>query len=269
MPGEFQIIVCGSIVPDPLQSLEPVEGSNGPTLKNEMMLPCVLDPWAAHALYEAGNLAKKIQGSKIYLVSLGPKAKLQQLMMTVAQKVSFELVAVDGPAGGFIDSYDTANALKDAIEKIVGLDKSRLLLFGGCASASRDASSTMQILGEMLGITHQFLQVDELKIEEDMKFRIKERIEGGKYQVSLCKGPPVVLGWATGYLPEPPNNPQLGMSNMRSIMPALSKAQAVNLNTESIKYFDVQIPQSERKTKIVKDMPPDEIAKEITEWIKV
>ena len=54
----YQIVVCGSIVPDPLQTLEPVTGPTGPALKNEMMLPAVLDPWASHALYEAANLAK-------------------------------------------------------------------------------------------------------------------------------------------------------------------------------------------------------------------
>ena len=53
MNGGYQIVVCGSIVPDPLQTLEPVTGPTGPALRNEMMLPAVLDPWAAHALYEA------------------------------------------------------------------------------------------------------------------------------------------------------------------------------------------------------------------------
>ena len=96
----YHIVVCGSIVPDPLQTLEPVPGER-PALKNEAMLPAVLDPWAAHSLYEAANLAKQVQGSKVYLVSMGPRAKLQQLMMTVAQKVSFELVAIDGSAGYF------------------------------------------------------------------------------------------------------------------------------------------------------------------------
>ncbi len=40
-----------------------------------------------------------------------------------------------------------------------------------------------------------------------------------------CAGPPAVLGWATGHLHEPPNNPQLGMANMRTLMPALQKAK--------------------------------------------
>ena len=60
----YQIVVCGSIVPDPLQTLEPVPGAAGPTLKNEMMLPAVLDPWAWHALFEAAHLAKKRRAAR-------------------------------------------------------------------------------------------------------------------------------------------------------------------------------------------------------------
>jgi len=44
MNGGFHIVVCGSIVPDPLQTLAPIEGPAGPALKNELMLPAVLDP---------------------------------------------------------------------------------------------------------------------------------------------------------------------------------------------------------------------------------
>src|ERR1022692_1463318 len=144
MATAVHIVVCAGIVPDPLQTLEPVTGPNGPGIKNEMVLPAVLDPWAASALYEAANLVAKRPGSKVWLVSLGPKAKLQQVMMTVAQKVSFELVPVDGPASGFSDSFETAAALAGAIEAIAGLDRARLLLFGGWESASRGTGSTLQ-----------------------------------------------------------------------------------------------------------------------------
>ena len=75
MSTAYQVVVCGSIVPDPLQTLEPVAGPTGPALKNEMMLPAVLDPWASHALYEAANLAKAAAGSKVWLVSLGSESQ--------------------------------------------------------------------------------------------------------------------------------------------------------------------------------------------------
>ena len=191
-----------------------------------MMLPAVLDPWAGHALYEAANLAKNAPGSKVWLVSLGPKAKLQQVMMTVAQKVPFELVALDGPASGFTEAAEVAAALAEAIQGIPGLDRSRLLVFGGWESASRGAGATMQMVGERLGIPDQFQGVDELKVNADGSFEILERIEGGRHQVSRCAGPPALLGWATGNLPEPKNNPQVGMVNMRTRHARAAESQA-------------------------------------------
>ena len=86
------------------------------------------------------------------------------------------------------------------------------------------AGATMQMVGERLGIVDQFQGVDALTPREDGSFEILERIEGGRHQVSVCAGPPAVVGWATGNLPEPRNNPQIGMANMRGIMPALQKA---------------------------------------------
>ncbi len=265
--AEYQIVVCGSIVPDPLQTLEPVAGPAGPALKNEMMLPAWLDPWAGHALFEAANLASQNPGSKVWLVALGPKAKLQQVMMTLAQKVPFELVALDGPAGGFTDASETAAALAEAIKAIPGLDPSKLLVFGGWESASRGAGATMQIVGEILGITDQFQGVDEIKAEAGGALRILERVEGGRHQVSVCDAPPALLGWATGNLPEPRNNPQVGMANMRTIMPALQKAKPAKVGADGLTFASVAVPKQARDTKIVKDVPADQIAAEIVEWI--
>ncbi len=268
MSISFQIVVCGSVVPDPLQTLEPATGPGGPALKNESLLPVVLDPWASHALYEAAHLAKTAAGSKVWLVSLGPKPKLQQMMMTIAQKVPFELVALDGPASGFSDAAATAAALADAINSIPGLDRSKLLVFGGWESASRGAGATMQLVGEQLGILDQFQGVDELKVGGDGSLEILERIEGGRHQVSRCAGPPALLGWATGNLPEPKNNPQIGMLNMRNVMPALQKARPVKLAENGPTFSSVVLPKQMRDTRIVKDKTADEIAQEIVQWLK-
>jgi len=268
MSSALQIVVCGSIVPDPLQTLEPMSTPAGPALKNEMMLPAVLDPWAGHALYEAANLAKQIPGSKVWLVSLGPKAKLQQVMMTIAQRVPFDLIALDGSASGFTDSAEVAAALAEAIQAIPALDKSKLFVFGGWESASRGAGVTMQMVGERLGIIDQFQGVDELKANNDGSFDVLERVEGGKHQVSRLSGPPALLGWATGNLPEPKNNPQVGMMNMRTVGPALQRAKPVKLEGQSQSIPAVTLPKQLRETRVVKDLSPDQVAQEIIAWIK-
>ena len=211
MTNGYHIVVCGSIVPDPLQTLEPIQTPTGPALKNEMMLPAVLDPWAAHALYEAGNLATKVAGSKVWLVSVGPKAKLQQVMMTIAQRVSFELVPVDSSASGFADAHATATLLAETIQSIPGLDRSRLLVFGGWESASRGAGSTMQLVGERLEILDQFQGVDQLTFKpmvrskfwsgskaDVIKFRcvrVRRRCSDGR--PAICRSRATILrsGW--------------------------------------------------------------------------
>ena len=263
----YHIVACAGIVPDPLQTLEPTIGASGPALKNEMMLPAVLDPWAGHALYEAANLAAKVSGSKLWLVSAAPKAKLQQVMMNVAQKASFELVPVDAPANGFADAHAVAVVLANAIQSIVGLDRSRLLLFGGWESASRGAGVTMQLVAEQLGIGDQFQGVDQLKVNADGSFEVLERIEGGRHMVSKCQGPPALLGWATGNLPEPKNNPQIGMTNMRTVMPALQKAKAAALAQNGLQYATVALPKQQRQTRVVKDLSAEQVAAELMEWI--
>ena len=276
MSNALHIVVCAGIVPDPLQTLEPTTGPSGPGIKNELVLPAVLDPWAASALYEAASLAAKNPGSpqspsKVWLVSLGPKAKLQQVMMTVAQKVSFELVPIDGPIGGFPDAQATAAVLADAIAAIPGLDRERMLLFGGWESATRGAGVTLQLVGERLGIADQFQGVDAIEFRPDGSdagsFEVLERVEGGKHQVSVCVGAPAVLGWATGNLAEPRNNPQVGMANMRTIMPALQKAKTAALDGNGLHYVSVSLPKQQRTTRIEKNLSPDEVAAEIVEWI--
>jgi electron transfer flavoprotein beta subunit len=76
-----------------------------------------------------------------------------------------------------------------------------------------------------------------------------------------------VLGWATGNLAEPRNNPQVGMNNMRTIMPALAKAKVAKLVPNGLSYVSVSLPKQQRETRVVKDMTPDQIAAELVEWI--
>jgi electron transfer flavoprotein beta subunit len=147
------------------------------------------------------------------------------------------------------------------------LDKTRLLLFGGWESASRGAGVTLQLTGELLGIADQFQGVDRIELRDDGSFEVLERVEGGKHLVSICEGAPAVLGWATGSLPEPRNNPQVGMANVRTILPALQKAKAARLDPNGLRYVSVNLPSQLRTTRVVKDLSPDEIAHELVEWI--
>jgi electron transfer flavoprotein beta subunit len=55
---------------------------------------------------------------------------------------------------------------------------------------------------------------------------------------------------------------------MRAIMPALQKAIPCPVGGDGVSFNGVTLPQQLRETRIVKDQPADEIAREIVEWIR-
>ena len=78
-----------------------------------------------------------------------------------------------------------------------------------------------------------------------------------------------MLGWATGYLPEPRNNPQVGMANMRpGDAGAAARQGRRRVQRRACASQSVTLPTQQRETRIVKNMPAEEIAREIVAWIR-
>jgi electron transfer flavoprotein beta subunit len=57
------------------------------------------------------------------------------------------------------------------------------------------------------------------------------------------------------------------MANMRTVMPALQRAKSAKVGVEGASFVKVALPAQRRETRIVKDLPVDEIAREIVDWI--
>jgi electron transfer flavoprotein beta subunit len=57
------------------------------------------------------------------------------------------------------------------------------------------------------------------------------------------------------------------MLNMRTVMPALQRAKPVKVVDDGLVFARVALPKQRRETKIVRDLPVDDIAREIVEWI--
>jgi len=229
------------------------------------MLPAVLDPWASHALYEAAHLAGKHPGSKVWLVSLGPKAKLQQVMMTVAQKRRSNSwpgrprrrVHRRLRDGGLIGRGDQA---------IPGLDRT------GCwcsAGGSRPRAARAPRFRRSASDWGSWTS-SRVWINHRRRGRLVHRARADRgwaapgFAVRRRAG---FVRLGDGQSAEPRNNPQIGMANMRTVMPALQKAKPVKLTAEGLAYASVTLPKQQRATRIVKDRPAEEIAREIVEWI--
>jgi electron transfer flavoprotein beta subunit len=57
------------------------------------------------------------------------------------------------------------------------------------------------------------------------------------------------------------------MANMRAIMPALQRARPATLPAEGLAFAAVTVPAQKRDTKIVRDVPTEEMARDIVAWV--
>src|ERR1700739_201920 len=117
-------------------------GPKGPGLKNEMMLPAVLDPWAVSALYEAANLAAKNPGSKVWLRSLGAEAEGQQGGMNIPQEGGLECVGGEAAAGD--DDHRAEGELRVGCDRRAGGRICRCARHCGCAYGRDQCNSGLR-----------------------------------------------------------------------------------------------------------------------------
>jgi len=151
-----------------------------------MVLPAVLDPWAASALYEAAALPPRTLAASSGWVSLGPRASSRQVMMTVAQKAAYELVPIDGPIGGFPDAHSTAAVLAETMRRHPRSRPRKAPALRQAGNQPRARGITLQLVGERLGITDQSREWTKSISATYGSFEVLERVEGGKHQVSVC-----------------------------------------------------------------------------------
>ena len=250
----------------PLQTLEPTTTPNGPGIKSEMVFPPFSTLGRVRALRSRCSRRQKPRQQALARLAR-PQGQAATGDDDRGAEGRLRARSHRRPHRRFPDAHSTAAILAETIAALPGLDRTKLLVFGGWESASRGAGVTLQLVGERLGIADQFQGVDQIDLRDDGSFEVLERVEGGKHQVSVCAGAPAVLGWATGNLAEPRNNPQVGMANMRTIMPALQKAKTAALEANSLSYVSVSLPKQQRETRVEKNMSAEEIARELVEWI--
>ena len=100
-------------------------------------------------IYTIGLLESKITSYESDVDRL--KETAQQLVLEAYTSGGRGLVSAAFEAGSIQDLLTSQQLMDSAANRdIADLDRSRLLLFGGCASASRDAGVTMQMVGERL-----------------------------------------------------------------------------------------------------------------------
>ena len=172
--------------------------------------------------------------------------------MTVGQQVPLELVALDGPAGGFTDAPRCGRARR----RHRSFPGSTARGCWSSADGNRPRAAPASRADRGRAARHPRSVPGRRSNHPDRRRSLRDPGAGrGRPAPGFrLAGPPALLGWATGNLPSRRNNPQIGMANMRTICPR-SRRPARPRSGRPIR-IAWPCPRCSRDTRIVKDMPP-------------
>lgn len=229
----MNIFVCVKQVPDTETKVVP--NADG-TFIETSSIKWIMNPYDEFAVEQALLVKAANAGSTVTVVRVGGVKDTEALRTALAMGAD-DAILVDAPDN--LDSYQTAKALKGAIEKS---GKTPSLVLSGKQAIDDDCLQVPQLLAQMLGLPSVSVIVGFEQNGD--KLSIKREIEGGAIEVYEVNGP-CVLACNKGL-----NTPRYAS------LPGIMKAKKKPLAQHSL--ADVGVSDSDRRVKYSNfQLPPE------------
>ena len=144
----------------------------------------VMNPYDEYAVEEALRLKEKNAGAQVFAVTLGPKARVSEVLRTALAMGADEAILIDAPAN--LEPTLTAQALSHVIQQEGGAS----VIFTGKVAIDDNAASVSQMLAEYSQIPHTTV-VTKFAVEGD-KIQVEREAEGGQRELVQMQTPAVV-----------------------------------------------------------------------------
>lgn len=221
----------------------------------------VMSPYDEFAVEEALKLKQAEAGSKITVISLGPK-RAQETIRTALAMGADEGVLIETAEGEPLDPQSTAKALAHVLKTKINAD----LIFSGWKAIDDDASQVSQAVAEHLEIPHAF-QVVKFSFGNG-KVTAHRELEGGASEVVELSSP-CVIACQKGL-----NTPRY--ASLPGIMQAKKKPiQEIPLAETGVAFGALQetlsrtLPEPKGSGKIIKPESPDQLGPSVSELVKL
>lgn len=229
----MKIFVCLKQVPDTEAKIKIAGDQNSIDTAG---IKWVMNPYDEFAVEEAVKLRDSQAGSQVFVISLGPKQRVAEVLRTALAMGADEGILVNAPEG--LDSFATAKALAAVIQQEGG----GKIIFTGKQAIDDNAASVSQMLGEFLNVPHSTV-VSKFTFQDD-KVQVERDVDGGAKEVIQMTSPAVVGA-----------NKGLNMPRYASL-PGIMKAKKKVL--KEIEFSSLGVGDSDQKTKHTKfTLPPD------------
>lgn len=176
----MKIFVCVKQVPDTETKIKITSDQNG---IESAGVKWVLNPYDEYAVEEAVKLRDANPGSQVWVLSVGPKARVVESLRTALAMGSDEAIVVNAEN---LDNYSTAKALAEVIKAEGGAK----VIFSGKLAIDDNASSVSQMMAEFLNVPHTTV-VSKFTFNGE-NITVERDVEGGAKEVVQMMTPAVV-----------------------------------------------------------------------------
>lgn len=219
----MKIFVCIKQVPDTETKIKITPDQNGIDAAG---IKWVLNPYDEYAVEEAVKLRDANAGSQVWVLSVGPKARVVESLRTALAMGADEAIVVNAEN---LDNYSTAKALAEVIKAEGGAK----VIFSGKLAIDDNASSVSQMMAEFLSVPHTTV-VSKFSYNGE-NVVVERDVEGGAKEVVQMMTPAVVAA-----------NKGLNMPRYASL-PGIMKAKKKVI--KEVEFSSLNIPASDIKVK--------------------
>ena len=219
----MKIFVCIKQVPDTETKIKISPDQTGIDTAG---IKWVMNPYDEYAVEEANKLRDATPGPQVWVLSVGPKARVVESLRTALAMGADEAIVVNGEG---LDNFATAKALAEVIKAEGGAK----VIFSGKLAIDDNASSVSQMMAEFLNVPHTTV-VSKFNFNGE-NVVVERDIEGGAKEVVQMMTPAVVAA-----------NKGLNMPRYASL-PGIMKAKKKVI--KEIEFASLNIPASDIKIK--------------------
>ena len=234
----MNIFVCIKQVPDTETKIK--LGAQGIDTNG---IKWVMNPYDEFAVEEAMKFKAANPQAMIHAVTLGPKARVSEVLRTALAMGVDEAIAIDAPET--TDSFGTAKLLAKAIQSI----GQPHLVYTGKLAIDDNLASTSQMIAEFLSISHVTV-VSKLEYQSG-GFIAEREIEGGTKEVVQITGPAVVAANKGLNTPRYPSLPGIMKAKKKVIKEMDSQSMGLETSDRKIFYTQFELPKDRPDAKLL------------------
>lgn len=202
----------------------------------------VMNPYDEYAVEEANKLRDANPGSQVFVISVGPKARVVDSLRTALAMGADEAIVVNAEG---LDNFATAKVLAEAIKAEGGAQ----VVFTGKLAIDDNSSAVSQMVAEFLNIPHTTVVskftygAESVVVERD--------IEGGAKEVVQMMNPSLVAANKGLNMPRYASLPGIMKAKKKVIKEIEASALNITTSNNKVTYSGFTLPAEKPAVKML------------------